>query len=199
VDVGSLDAIFSCLGTRPSAFLMLGMTPERTGSRDLLTAPANVFAAADGYVYLHAGTNPLFPRLCEAMGRPELAADERYRDVPGRMAHIGDLEAEVGAWTHTRTIEELTQILERAGIPFGPVAGIPDVVASPQLQARDMVVEVDHPALGTLILPGIPVKLTPGSIRKAPPTVGEHNDHVYTQILGYSAAEYEALKADGAI
>lgn len=201
VDVGSLDAIFSCLGTHPSAFLMLGQRPERTGSRDLLTAPANVFAAADGYVYIHAGTNPLFPRLCEAMGRSDLAADERFRDVPGRMTHQDELEAAIGAWTRTQTIEELSPILEQAGIPFGPVAEIPDVVASPQLRARQMIAEIEHPTLGTLVVPGIPVKLdaTPGSIRKAPPMVGEDNELIYTQLLGFSASEYEALKAGGAI
>ena len=201
VDVGSLDATFSCLGTRPSAFLMLGLKPERTGSRDLLTAPANVFRVADGYVYLHAGTNSLFPRLCDAMGRPDLADDERYRDVPGRMEHAAELEAEIAGWALERTVAELAPILEGAGIPFGPVAQVPDVVASPQIRAREMMVEVEHPALGTLILPGIPVKLesTPGSIRKAPPLIGEDNQYVYTELLGMSDDELEALRIDGAI
>jgi crotonobetainyl-CoA:carnitine CoA-transferase CaiB-like acyl-CoA transferase len=201
VDVGSLDAIFSCLGTRPSAYAMLGMIPERSGSRDLLTGPANVFRAADGYLYIHAGTNPLFPRLCEAMGRPDLAVDDRFRDVPGRMEHVEELEAAVAAWTRGRPIAELGDVLSRAGIPFGKVAEISEVVASPQIQAREMLVSVEHPTLGSLVLPGIPIKLetTPGSIRKAPPMVGEDNDRVYGGLLGMGAAEIEALRSDGAI
>ncbi len=201
VDVGSLDAIFSCLGTRPSAFLMLGLTPERSGSRDLLTAPANVFQSADGFVYIHAGTNPLFPRLCEAMSRPDLLSDPRFRDVPGRMEHVDDLEAAVAAWTAERTTAELGDVLERAGIPFGPVAEISDVVTSPQLRAREMIIDTEHPTLGPITLPGIPIKLsaTPGSIRKAPPMVGEDNDSVYHELLGLTASEIEALRGDGAI
>jgi crotonobetainyl-CoA:carnitine CoA-transferase CaiB-like acyl-CoA transferase len=201
VDVGSVDAIFSCLGTRPSAFLMLGLRPERSGSRDLLTGPANVFKAADGYVYIHAGTNPLFPRLCEAMNRPDLAGDERFRDIPGRMANLDELEAAVSAWTERLTIEQLGEALAAAGIPYGPVAEIADVVASPQIRAREMLVEVEHPTLGPLVLPGIPIKLgdTPGSLRKAPPLVGEDNDRVYAELLGFSAAEMEELRASGAI
>jgi crotonobetainyl-CoA:carnitine CoA-transferase CaiB-like acyl-CoA transferase len=201
VDVGSVDAIFSCLGTRPSAFLMLGLRPERTGSRDLLTGPANVFKAADGYVYIHAGTNPLFPRLCEAMNRPDLAGDERFRDIPGRMANLDELEAAVAAWTQRLTIEQLGEALTAAGIPYGPVAEIADVVASPQIRAREMLVEVEHPTLGPLVLPGIPIKLgdTPGSVRKAPPLVGEDNDRVYAELLGFSVAEMEELRASGAI
>ncbi len=201
VDVASLDALFSCLGTRPSAYLMLGMAPERMGSRDLLTGPANVFRAVDGYVYIHAGTNPLFPRLCEAIGRRDLAADERFRDVPGRMANLEELETAVSAWTENLTVDEIGQVLTAAGIPFGPVAEIPDVVASPQIKARDMLVEVEHPTLGPLVLPGIPAKLaaTPGSVRKAPPLVGEDNDRVYGELLGFSPAEIEELRASGAI
>lgn len=117
------------------------------------------------------------------------------------MANLGALESEVAAWTQVHTIADLTEILERAGIPFGPVAEIPEVVTSPQLRARDMIAEVEHPTLGTLVLPGIPVKLgaTPGSIRKAPPTVGEDNERIYTELLGLSASEFEVLKATGAI
>ena len=202
VDVGSLDALFSCLGTAPSAQVMLGETPVRTGdSRDLLTGPANVFKARDGHLYLHAGTNPLFPRLCEAMGRPDLAADERFVDVPGRMANIDALEAEVEAWVRERTVEDVGAALTLAGIPWGPVATIPDVVASPQIAARDMLVEVEHPTLGPLTLPGIPVKLSesPGSIRKAPPLVGEDSNEVYRELLGMDDDRLAELREAGAI
>jgi crotonobetainyl-CoA:carnitine CoA-transferase CaiB-like acyl-CoA transferase len=202
VDVGSLDALFSCLGTAPSAQKMLGEIPQRTaGSRDLLTGPANVFAAADGHLYLHAGTNPLFPRLCAAMGRAELAADERFKDVPSRMANIDAIEAEVAAWVAARTVEEAGAALTDAGIPWGKVATIPEVVESPQIAAREMLVEVEHPTLGPLTLPGIPVKLSdsPGTVRKAPPLVGEDTDEVYRELLGLTDEQLAKLREDGAI
>jgi crotonobetainyl-CoA:carnitine CoA-transferase CaiB-like acyl-CoA transferase len=201
VDVASLDALFSTLGTRPSAYVMLGEHPRRNGSRDQLTGPANVFPAADGYVYLHAGTDPLFPRLCQVMGRADLAADPRFVDVPGRLAHIEELEREVSAWTSVRTRAQLTAELGGTGIPFGEVATVEDAVAPPQIEAREMMLDVEHPTLGTLRIPGIPIKLsaTPGAVRKAPPTVGEDNDHVYGDLLGLSAERIAKLRAEGAI
>jgi crotonobetainyl-CoA:carnitine CoA-transferase CaiB-like acyl-CoA transferase len=201
VDVASLDAMFSCLSTYPSAFAMLGQTPTRYRSRDPLTGPANVFKARDGYLYLHAGTNPLFPRLCEAIGRPDLADDPDYRHVPGRMKNIEALEAVVGAWASGRTVEEAGSALTKAGIPWGPVSTIADVVGSPQIAAREMMLNVEHPTLGCLKLPGIPVKLSesPGAVRKAPPLVGEDNDRIYGELLGFSQERLAELRSEGAI
>jgi crotonobetainyl-CoA:carnitine CoA-transferase CaiB-like acyl-CoA transferase len=203
VDVASLDAMFSCLSTYPAAAAMLGedAMPKRFGSRDPLTGPANVFHARDGYLYLHAGTNPLFPRLCKAMGRADLADDPRFASVPGRMACIEEIEAAVQAWIGSGTIEDAGEKLTAAGIPWGPVNTIPDVIASPQIAARDMMVEIEHPVLGLLKLPGIPVKLaaTPGSVRKPPPLVGEDTDAVYRELLGLNAGEIERLRTEGAI
>jgi len=201
VDIASLDALFSCLGTPPSAQVMLNETPRRNGSRDLLTGPANVFRASDGHLYVHAGTNPLFPRICEMIGKPELARDERFKDVPSRMANIEAIEAEVAAWIGSHTVQEAGEALTRVGIPWGPVATIPDIVASEQIQAREMLLDVEHPKLGTLTLPGIPIKLstTPGSIRKAPPLVGEDTAGVYRELLGLDEQDLEELRQEGVI
>ncbi|MFB9839810.1 CaiB/BaiF CoA transferase family protein [Actinoallomurus acaciae] len=201
VDVSSLDALFSTLGTRPAAYAMLGEQPRRTGSRDLLNAPANVFPARDGHVYLHAGTDGLFPKLCAAMGRPDLAADPRYRTVEERRAHTAELEEEVAAWTGRHDCAHITGALAEAGVPCGKVAQIPEVVESEQIAAREMMLDVEHPELGPLRLPGIPIKMggTPGTVRKAPPRVGEDNDHVYRDLLGLSEQEIEKLADDGAL
>ena len=201
VDVASLDALFSCLGTRPLEVATLGLAPRRMGSRDAFSAPANVFEASDGYLYIHAGTNALFPRLCAAIGRPDLAADPRFRDVPDRIAAANELEGAVSAWTMGRTVAQASGALTAAGIPFGPVAQVADAVASSQIGAREMLVEIEHPSLGALLVTGLPVKLsaTPGSVRKAPPMVGEDNDRVYSDVLGLGPAEIAELRASGAI
>jgi crotonobetainyl-CoA:carnitine CoA-transferase CaiB-like acyl-CoA transferase len=201
VDVASLDALFSCLGTRPLEVAMLGLAPRRGGSRDRFSCPANLFPAADGHVYIHGGTDSLFPRLCTAMGRADLAAQERLRDVSGRMAAVDELEAVVSRWTMARTLAEISGVLTAAGVPFGAVAEITDAVASPQIAAREMLVELEHAALGTITLTGLPVKLsaTPGSIRKAPPMVGEDNDAIYGGLLGRSSAEIAELRASGVV
>ena len=201
VDVASLDALVSCLGTRPMAWLMLGERPRRQASRDPYSAPANVFPARDGHVYLHGGTDALFPRLCAAIGRPDLAEDPRYREIAGRLANVEPLEAEVAAWTAARTRGEIEEALAAAGVPCGGVADIDEVVASPQLEAREMFVEVAHSILGRTVLTGIPVKLdgTPGTIRTAPPVAGEDNARVYGNLLGLDADALARLSASGAI
>ncbi len=189
MDVASLDSLVSCLGTRPMAWLMLGERPRRQASRDPYSAPANVFPAQDGHVYLHGGTDALFPRLCAAMGRPDLAVDPRYRQIADRLANVEPLEAEVAAWTRAHTRGEIEGILAAAGVPCGGVAPIEEVVASEQLRARDMFVEVAHPVVGRAVLTGMPVKLdgTPGTIRTSPRSPGEDNARVYGDLLGLDA------------
>jgi crotonobetainyl-CoA:carnitine CoA-transferase CaiB-like acyl-CoA transferase len=201
VDVASLDAMFSCLGTPPAAAAMLGETPRRHGTRDLLTGPANLFSARDGFVYVHAGTDPLFRRICAIIEQPQLADDERFKDVPSRMANIDAIEAEVAAWVAERTVEEAGVALTGAGIPWGKVESVHEVVRSEQIKAREMLVDIEHRSLGTLTLPGIPIKLsaTPGSVRKAPPLVGEDTNDVFREVLDLSDSELDSLRVAGAI
>jgi crotonobetainyl-CoA:carnitine CoA-transferase CaiB-like acyl-CoA transferase len=201
VDVASLDSMFAMLGTRLISWLMLGQEMERSGSRDLLTAPVNVYACRDAQVYIQAGTNSLFPRLCRAIGREDLLEREEYRTVPGRMAHIAELEDVVASWAHEHDADEVGRVLEDAGIPYARVATVPEVAASPQIAAREMVVESEHPTLGTLLLPGNPIKMdrTPPTVRTAPPTVGQDNEYVYTELLGLSPDELARLRSGGAV
>jgi len=201
VDVASLDALFSTLGLRPLAATMLGETPTRSGSRDPFSAPAGLFATRDGHVYIHGGTDSLFPRLCSAIGRPDLAGDERLRTVAGRLAAAEELERAVTDWTSARGTAEVAVSLNEGGIPFGPVADVADAVASDQLRSREMLETVEHPTLGPLTVIGLPVKLsrTPGAIRRAPPTVGQDNDRVYGDLLGLDSGRIAELRAAGAI
>ncbi len=200
VDVASLDSLFATLGMAPSAFLELGLEPQRTGARDAISGPANAFPTADGWIYMHAGTDPLFRRLAAAMGRPELT-EGAWRDVAGRMADVEQVEAEVGLWLRGMTTDEASTVLDRAGIPFGPVHSVADVVEHEQIAARSMMVPTPHTSAGTVRLPGLPIKLsgTPGSIRHGAPDVGEHNDYVYGELLGLDTARIAELRATGAI
>ena len=110
-------------------------------------------------------------KLCAVIGRPDLGLDERFRDVAGRLRAADELEASVSAWMASRTVGEASEALAEAGIPFGPVATVADAVGSDQIAAREMLVEIEHPTLGPVLVTGIPVKLsaTPGTVRKAPP------------------------------
>ena len=201
VDVASLDALVSVLGTRPMAALMLGEHPVRSGPRDPYSAPASRFPALDGWVYVHGGTDALFPRLCGAIGRPDLVEDARLASVGGRLAHVDEVEEAVSAWTRVRTRADVERQLAAAGVPAAGVASIDEVVASPQLRARDMLVEMEHPVIGTVTLTGTPIKLsgTPATIRRPPPLAGADTDDVYRDVLGLSAEAVQALRDARAI
>lgn len=201
VDVASLDSSFALLGTRLIAHLMLGRAMPRSGSRDLLTAPVNVYACLDGSIYIQAGTQSLFPKLCKVMNRPDLIDDERYASVDARMQHQAELEMIVAEWSIKQTAVDLGQQLDEAGIPNAKVATVADVAASPQIAARGMIAEVEHASLGSLRFPASPIKMEKSrqDVYKAPPTVGEDNDDVYSRILGLSREAIAQLRSSGAI
>lgn len=117
------------------------------------------------------------------------------------MASKEILEAVVADWAKPLKAAEISRILDAAGVPNAKVASIPEVAASNQIAARDMVVEIEHPTLGPLRIPGTPIKMekTPPTIRKAPPLVGEDNNFVYGDVLGFSPEKIAALQDEGAI
>ena len=202
VDVALVDSMFSILGTMPSTYKLFGSTPKRTGNRDAITVPANLYKAADGYVYIHAGSDPLFPRLADAIGRPELTLDPKFRGHQNRLAHVEAIDAIVAEWVAHRTCIEVETILNRVGVPVGRAATVPDITDSEQIKAREMMVGVYHPASGREVpLVGQPIKLsaTPAQIRTPAPLVGEHNDDVYSRIVGLDSAAIAVLRAEHAI
>lgn len=201
VDVALLDSLFGSLGTFALQQVLLGQPLIRDGNRDLHAAPGNMFEARDGKVYVHAGTDPLFARFAGILGRPELVDDPRFRSTADRMAHIEEAEALVAAWVAQRDAVDVERELSEGGIPCSRVLDMADAVSHPQLRAREMLVTVVHPELGEVVVPGIPVKLsaTPGTVRMAPPTVGQHNRDVYCGVLGLSDEEFDNLRRDAVI
>lgn len=201
VDVALFDALFTTLSTHLADYSMHGQLRTRTGSRDQITVPANTYQARDGWLYLHAGTNAMFPRLAQVMGRPELAEDPRYCDQNERLKNVEELDPMVSAWVGDHTVSEMGKILEEAGIPWGRVATVAESVDSEQVQARDMMPAMEHPVYGNVKLPGIPIKMsgTPGSIRKPPPIAGEDTEDILTRLLGLDEQEIERLRSIGAV
>lgn len=201
VDIACVDAMFACLTTHPSSYAMLGLIPKRTGNRDQITVPADVFTAADGHVYLHGGTDPLFRRLTAAIGQPELAQDPRFLTIDDRLENSDEVTDIVADWTKTRTCGEIVDTMRNAGIPAAKVESVPDMVESDQVREREMMVDVEHPDLGPLKLPGIPIKLsaTPGTIRLPPPLIGADDDTVYEEVLGINEDALEQLRAAGVV
>jgi crotonobetainyl-CoA:carnitine CoA-transferase CaiB-like acyl-CoA transferase len=202
VDVALFDGIFSVLGYPVTAALNGVAVPPPTGNRDPVTAPANVFRTREGrHVYIDAGNDAMFASLAGAMGAPALTEDPRFRTNPDRLANVEAVEAVVGEWSSGHTLAEVSQALETAGLPFGPVLGVDEAIGNPQLRHREMIVEVSGDAGEATRLPGVVAKLskTPGRVRSAAPRAGQHTASVLAELCGLSPGQIKALDDQGVI
>jgi crotonobetainyl-CoA:carnitine CoA-transferase CaiB-like acyl-CoA transferase len=177
-----------------------GRSPGPAGHHHPLTAPAGRFRARDGHLIIAAANDAIFDRLALALGHPEWAADERFRNVAARMRNRPALFAALEAALANDDVDAWVETLNAAGVPAGPVLGLAEVFQDPQVLARDMLVRLPHPEREEFLTTGLPVKLSenPGAIRSAPPLHGEHTSPVLRE-AGYSEAEIAALAKDGVI
>ena len=200
IDVSSQDAMFSLLDQWPSIFAASGRLPRQVGNRHLAAVPYDAYQARDGWVVIAVASNKLFRQLCQAMGRPELGDDPRFRGVGARLEHGDEINDIVSAWVAARTVEEVVSILgpDGAGVPCSPVYTVDQLVDHPQLVARGMIERLAHPKLGTMLAPGVVIKMsdTPGAVRTLGPELGQHTDEVLTSLLGLSADEIARLRAE---
>ncbi|HEX7354376.1 MAG TPA: CoA transferase [Mycobacteriales bacterium] len=178
VDVALYEAVFALMESTLADHEIAGYTRGRTGSTLPGIAPSNAYPTADGKdLIVAANADPLFRRLAAVMGAPELADDPRFADHQARGARMAELDDLVAAWTSTRTVAELEQVLDEAGVPRGRVYDAADMLADEQYAARDMVVRVPVDGLQQeLPMPGIVPKLsrTPGAVRHPGPALGQH-------------------------
>ncbi|MEK7820956.1 MAG: CaiB/BaiF CoA-transferase family protein, partial [Pseudomonadota bacterium] len=177
-----------------------GIAPGPLGTAHPLNAPYQAFPTRDGWLTLGAANQANWARLVEVLGAPELARDARFADNASRMQHLKELEAALVPHFARRTTAEWLATLETAGVPAGPVLDINQMHGDEQTLARAMVTETDHPRAGRVKTLGLPVKFseTPGGVRRAAPTFGQHTREVLGE-LGFPPAEIEALIEDGAV
>jgi formyl-CoA transferase len=143
----------------------------------------------------------VFKRLAEAMGRPELAADERYATHTARGLRQKELDDLIAAWTRTKTVKELEDLMDKAGVPSGLIYRAPEMLKDPHFKAREAIVEVPDKHLGSLKMQSTFPKLseTPGAVKWTGPDLGEHNDEIYKGLLGMDDATYKDYQAKGII
>jgi crotonobetainyl-CoA:carnitine CoA-transferase CaiB-like acyl-CoA transferase len=180
--------------------LATGISPGAMGSAHPLNAPYQAYPTADGWLNIGAANQNNWEKLCDAIGAAELKADPRFAQNAGRMANMAVLNAILDTKFRMRSTADWLAILERAGVPAGPVLSIAEMHADPQAQARDMVPSVTHSTLGAVKTIGAPVKFTetPAGVHRGAPLLGEHTREVL-QSLGYTAAEIEGLLRTGAV
>src|SRR3954470_17261158 len=174
--------------------------PAALGSAHRMNAPYQAIRCADGYITLGAANERLFRRLCKVLGRPEWSEDRSFANNASRVKNRGALAAQIESITATQPRAHWLALLEANDIPCGPINDYAQVFADPQVLAREMVVETDHPTLGHLRTLGSPIKLsaTPADVSRRAPQLGEHTDEVLSE-AGYNSAEIAALRAAEAI
>jgi formyl-CoA transferase len=181
-----------------------GVVRGPSGTRLDGIAPSNIYPTADGsWVVIAANQDTVFRRLCTAMGRPELATDERFVDHVSRGRNQDQIDEIIAAWAATRQPADIIATLGEAGVISGPINTVAEVVNDPQLVARGMIADHWDERIGRNVKgPGVVPVLsqTPGTIRRAGSArPGQHNDEVYGELLGRTAAELENLRAEGVL
>ncbi|GKV57632.1 CoA transferase [Sporosarcina sp. NCCP-2222] len=202
VDVALYEAVFSLLEGILPEYDLTGQVRERTGTTLPGIAPSNTYKCADGkHVVIGGNGDRIFERLMTAIGREDMATNPAYGSNQGRADHVELIDEAIEAWTLQHSLKEVQQKLDEASVPVGPIFGIQDIVEDPHYQARDMLKEVTLPGGEKLLVPGIVPKLshTPGDIEWNGPTLGAHNEEVYSAYLGLTEDELSRLKERGII
>jgi formyl-CoA transferase len=197
----------SCLAVQESTipdYDVGGVVRGPSGTRLEGIAPSNIYRSADGsWVVIAANQDTVFRRLCQAMGRPELATDDRFATHVARGRNQDELDKIIGDWAADRLPADIIETLGAVGVISGPINTVAEVVNDPQLRDRGMIVEHWDERVGRSILgPGIVPVLsgTPGSVRTAGPArPGQHNDEIYTGLLGKTAEELDRLRTAGVV
>ena len=188
IDLAQWETAISVTGEAIMEYTMTGRSPTALGNTHPRMAPHNTYKCKgdDKWIAVVAGSDDEWRRLCEAIGQPGMATDTRFADRFQRLHHQKELDAIIAAWTREREPYEAVEILQRAGVAASPVLDTGERFFDPQLQARGVHVEVEHPATGTDIIYGIPWKMsgTPTDIRTPAPLLGQHNGYVFGDVLG---------------
>jgi len=197
IDCSATEAMLRTLEFLAIEYDQLGTVRTRSGNRSQYAAPGNVYRTADGkWASIAASTQSIFERLCSALDLRDLLQDERFATNPARVRHYKALDEIVGAEIGRLTLAALGETLTKHEVGFSPIYDIADVFADPQFAARQAIVAVPDSELGSVRMQGVVPRFseTPGAVRRAGPTLGEHNDEVYRG-LGLTAAQIAGLKA----
>ncbi len=197
IDVALLDVQVACLANQAMNYLVSGEAPGRLGNAHPNIVPYQDFATSDGYLVVAVGNDTQFARLCEELGLPDVALDQRFANNQGRVEHRAALTLRLSDVTKTRATAEWVRRLERAGVPCGPINALDAVFADPQVRARQMQLDLPHPVAGSVPQVANPLRLsrTPVSYRTAPPLLGAETREVLSSLLGISAEDIDALAA----
>ena len=206
VEVSMHDAMYPTLTSNLGSYYDKGYVVPRTANRHggLAIAPYNTYPTSDGWIAIFCVTNAHWEILCRVMDRLELLDEDRFTTNAKRATCMEEVDALVSAWSQRFTRSDLTALLTEAGVPCGPILTLDEVADDPHLKQRQMIIDLDHPVKGPVKVIGCPLKFytEDGALQldvMPAPSVGQHNEEIYTSLLGYDAADLERLQAEGVI
>ena len=198
VDVGMLDCQVAILENAIARYVTSGVVPGPLGNRHPSITPFSAFTAKDGHIIVGAGNDRLWARLCTLLELPDMIEDPRFVNNGKRTENVKELMTILNGVFKNKTINEWLGLLEEAGLPCAPINTVDRIINDPQIEARNMIVEVEHPIAGSLKMPGVPVKLseTPGTVERYAPLLGEHTVEVVEEVLGWDESKAKAFFAE---
>jgi formyl-CoA transferase len=201
VDISMYEAVASLLTFNAGIYFATGEPPRRRGNAHPTIVPYETFEAADGWINLGVANDDLWRRFCKAAETPDLVDDPRFARAADRVRNREVLVPLVRSLIKQRTRDEWLRRLDKAGVPAGAIRTVGEVCDSDLLKARGMIAEMQHTSAGMVkaVKNAMHLSGTPLDAYAAPPQLGQHTREVLTGLLGYSAAEVEALARGGVI
>jgi crotonobetainyl-CoA:carnitine CoA-transferase CaiB-like acyl-CoA transferase len=202
IDLSLFEPLLGIMGPNPSAYDQLGVVPRRQGNRSRNSAPRNTYLTRDGaWVAVSCGATSVAARVLQLVGRPDLVEQPWFASARERVAHVDELDDAVQGWVRARDLDEVVAAFEEVGAALFPVYDVAQLLADPQVRARDSVTTVDDEDLGPLRMQNVWFRLerTPGRVRFGGRRLGQDTDAVLAQRLGYSAEEIAALRKRGVV
>ena len=196
LDLALLDTQVAFLANQAMNYLATGEVPERLGNAHPNIVPYQTFRTADGAIILACGNDNLFNKFCEVAGCQALARDERFATNAKRVENRADLTPLLADIFHARTTKDWVAALDAAGVPTGPINNLKQVFEEPQVVARGVRIEVQHPTAGSVPLVGSPMRFsaTPLEHKVPPPTLGQHTEEILRDVLGMDPARIADLR-----
>lgn len=204
VEVSMQEAVVNYNRVATMMHYMTGKPAPRRGNAMPTSVPSRLYPCHPGgpndYVYIHTSSVQMWHSVLQIIGHPELVGDSRYESQKARNEHADEVYAMIEAWTTTKSKHEAMEAFGRAGIPAGATLDSLEVLNDPHLQARDMIVTMQHPARGAFTMPGSPIQMSESPREYTPaPLLGQHTEEVLANWMGYDQAQVEQLRSQGII
>ncbi|MBI2886352.1 MAG: CoA transferase [Chloroflexi bacterium] len=202
IDVGMMDGLVAIIENAVMRYWATGENPAPIGSRHPVITPFQPYPTADGYVVIAVVNNELlWRRLCRVLGVPELPDRPEFATNDLRNQHVHALNEALSAQTRGKSTTHWMKALQEADIPCATVNTVADLFKDPQVQARNMLVEIEQPGMGRPVMPGTPIKARgyDDAITRPAPGIGEHTDLILSDLLGMSEEEVSALHVEGVL